>query len=79
MMDNVHYFKKKQKHILLDMLFSDLPVGGNNDLGKVAVVKQVSPVFVFLSVFVSDCRNKTPLLPMRSSWWMMAAKTKPQR
>lgn len=33
--------------MLLDMLFSDLPVGGNNDLGKVAVVKQVSPVFVF--------------------------------
>lgn len=63
------------------MLFSDLPVGGNNDLGKVAVVKQVSPVFClfFLSVFSSDCRNKTPLLPMRSSWWMMAAKTKPQR
>lgn len=42
------------------MLFSDLPVGGNNDLGKVAVVKQVSPVFVFFVCFCFWLQKQNP-------------------
>lgn len=54
------------------MLFSDLPVGGNNDLGKVAVVKQVSPVFVFFCLFLFLTAETKPLFYLwghRGGWW----------